>query len=59
MTFVVFFVLSVMEGVWSVFGEFELASYGLGREKMISSLRYGYTAALFAAPFFGVLSDLM
>lgn len=48
-----------MEGVWSVFGEFELASYGLGREKMISSLRYGYTAALFAAPFFGVLSDLM
>lgn len=48
-----------MEGLWSVFGEFELASYGLGKEKMVASLCYGYTTALFAAPFLGVLSDLM
>ncbi|XP_061341662.1 uncharacterized protein LOC133287973 [Gastrolobium bilobum] len=49
---------SVMEGLWSVFGEFELASYGIGRENMVMSLCYGYTTALFAAPFLGVLSDL-
>lgn len=48
-----------MEGLWSVFGEFELASYGLGKEKMVASLCYGYTTALFAAPFLGVLSDLI
>ncbi|KAK7309169.1 hypothetical protein RJT34_05691 [Clitoria ternatea] len=50
---------SVMEGLWSVFGEYELASYGVGREEMVTSLCYGYTTALFAAPFFGVLSDLI
>ncbi|XP_004511864.1 uncharacterized protein [Cicer arietinum] len=50
---------SVVEGLWSVFGEFELASYGFGREKMIKSLSYGYTTALFAAPFLGMLSDLI
>ncbi|KAI4327378.1 hypothetical protein L6164_019847 [Bauhinia variegata] len=50
---------SVMEGLWSVFGEFELASQGIGREQMVMSLCYGYTAAFFASPFFGVLSDLI
>ncbi|XP_020230348.1 uncharacterized protein LOC109811117 [Cajanus cajan] len=50
---------SVMEGMWSVFGEYELASYGIGRENMVKSLCYGYTTALFAAPFVGVLSDLI
>jgi hypothetical protein len=58
-SFVVFFIFSVVEGLWSVFGEFELASYGFGREKMIMSLCYGYTTALFVAPFLGMLSDLM
>ncbi|XP_027361386.1 uncharacterized protein LOC113869318 [Abrus precatorius] len=50
---------SVMEGMWSAFGEYELASYGIGRENMVTSLCYGYTTALFAAPFVGVLSDLI
>ncbi|KAF7809905.1 molybdate-anion transporter [Senna tora] len=50
---------SVMEGLWLAFGEFELASYGYGREQMLSSLCYGYAAALFAGPFLGVLSDLI
>ncbi|RDY04964.1 Molybdate-anion transporter, partial [Mucuna pruriens] len=50
---------SVMEGLWSVFGEYELASDGIGRENMVKSLCYGYTTALFAAPFLGVLSDLI
>ena len=58
-SFVFSFVFSVMEGLWSVFGEYELASYGIGRENMVKSLCYGYTTALFAAPFLGVLSDLM
>ncbi|KAL2348332.1 hypothetical protein Fmac_002332 [Flemingia macrophylla] len=51
--------LPIMEGTWSVFGEYELASYGIGRENMVQSLCYGYTTALFAAPFVGVLSDLI
>ncbi|CAL5202442.1 unnamed protein product [Lathyrus oleraceus] len=55
----VYSLASVVEGLWSVFGEFELASYGIGREEMIMSLCYGYTTALFAAPFLGMLSDLM
>ncbi|XP_045812212.1 molybdate-anion transporter isoform X2 [Trifolium pratense] len=55
----VYSLASVVEGLWSVLGEFELASYGFGREKMIMSLCYGYTTALFAAPFLGMLSDLI
>ncbi|KAL1316181.1 hypothetical protein HN51_068405 [Arachis hypogaea] len=55
----VYSLASVMEGLWSVFGEYELASYGLSRKQMIESLYYGYTTALFAAPFLGVLSDLI
>jgi len=58
-SFVSSFIFSVMEGLWSVFGEYELASYGVSRENMVMSLCYGYTTALFAAPFVGVLSDLM
>ncbi|XP_019421978.1 PREDICTED: molybdate-anion transporter-like [Lupinus angustifolius] len=50
---------SVMEGLWSVFGEYELASYGIGRETMVMTLCYGYGTALFAAPVLGVLSDLI
>lgn len=53
------FLLSVMEGLWSVFGEFELVSRGIGREQMVTSLSFGYAAALFAGPFLGVLSDLL
>ncbi|KAL5099183.1 hypothetical protein RYX36_003510 [Vicia faba] len=55
----IYSIASVVEGLWSVFGEFELASYGIGREEMIMSLCYGYTTALFAAPFLGMLSDLI
>ncbi|XP_019424487.1 PREDICTED: molybdate-anion transporter-like [Lupinus angustifolius] len=50
---------SVMEGLWSVFGEYELASYGIGRATMVMTLCYGYGTALFAAPVLGVLSDLI
>ncbi|XP_054809374.1 uncharacterized protein LOC129311246 isoform X2 [Prosopis cineraria] len=50
---------SVMEGLWFAFGEFELASYGVGREQMIISLCFRYAASLFASPFLGVISDLV
>ncbi|KAK4260154.1 hypothetical protein QN277_003304 [Acacia crassicarpa] len=50
---------SVMEGLWLAFGEFELASYGVGREQMVMSLCYRFAASLFASPFLGVISDLI
>ncbi|CAL5370994.1 unnamed protein product [Camellia sinensis] len=50
---------SVMEGLWSVFGEYELSYYGVGREQMVLSLCVGYAAALFLGTFLGMLSDLM
>jgi hypothetical protein len=51
--------LTAMEGLWSVFGEFELAYYGVSREQMVLSLCVGSAIALFVGTFLGVLSDLM
>ena len=51
--------LTAMEGLWSVFGEFELAYYGVSREQMVLYLCVGSAAALFIGTFLGVLSDLM
>lgn len=48
-----------MEGLWSVFGEFELAYYGLSREQMMFSLCVGFAASLLIGSFLGVLSDVM
>ncbi|ONI02829.1 hypothetical protein PRUPE_6G224200 [Prunus persica] len=50
---------SVMEGLWSVFGEFELAYYGLSREQMMFSLCVGFAASLLIGSFLGVLSDVI
>uniref|UniRef100_A0A7N0T535 Molybdate-anion transporter-like n=1 Tax=Kalanchoe fedtschenkoi TaxID=63787 RepID=A0A7N0T535_KALFE len=50
---------SVMEGLWSVFGEFELAYYGVSREEMILSLCAGCAGALILGSFIGLLSDLI
>ncbi|KAG5528514.1 hypothetical protein RHGRI_029261 [Rhododendron griersonianum] len=50
---------SVMEGLWSVFGEYDLAYYGVNKEKMVLSLCVGYAAALFIGTFLGILSDLI
>ncbi|CAK8537467.1 unnamed protein product [Lathyrus sativus] len=50
---------SVVESLWFVFGEFNLASYGIGKEEMIMSLCYSYITSLFAAPFLGMLSDFI
>ncbi|XP_044504040.1 molybdate-anion transporter-like isoform X2 [Mangifera indica] len=50
---------SVMEGLWLVFGEYELVYYGVGKEQMVLFLCLGYAAALFAGTFLGMLSDLI
>ncbi|KAL6993823.1 hypothetical protein U1Q18_011936 [Sarracenia purpurea var. burkii] len=48
-----------MEGLWLVFGEYELLHYGVGRKHMVLSLCVGYGAALFLGTFLGMASDLM
>ncbi|KAJ8544863.1 hypothetical protein K7X08_017446 [Anisodus acutangulus] len=50
---------SVMEGLWAVFGEYEMLYNGVSREQMIVSLCLGYAAALFVGSFLGVLSNLI
>ncbi|KAF5961067.1 hypothetical protein HYC85_002276 [Camellia sinensis] len=59
-SFILLFSLcSVMEGLWSVFGEYEFEQYGVNREQMVLSLCVGYAAALFIGTFLGMLSDLI
>ncbi|CAM8985728.1 unnamed protein product [Rhodiola kirilowii] len=55
----IYSVASVMEGLWSVFGEFELAYYGVSREQMVLSLCAGCAGALVLGSLFGLLSDLI
>ncbi|KAJ4714756.1 Molybdate-anion transporter like [Melia azedarach] len=50
---------SVMEGLWSVFGEYELVYHGVGKEQMVLLLCVGYAAALFIGSFLGMISDLI
>ncbi|GAV58738.1 DUF791 domain-containing protein [Cephalotus follicularis] len=50
---------SVMEGMWSVFGEFELAYYGISKDQMVLCLCVGYASALFVGSLIGPLSDLI
>lgn len=53
------YLLSVMEGLWSVYGEAELVYYGITKEQIVSYLCVGYAAALLVGSFVGMLSDLM
>ncbi|KAJ0490190.1 putative molybdate-anion transporter, MFS transporter superfamily [Helianthus annuus] len=50
---------SVMEGMWSVFGEYEMAYFGVSKEQMVSSLIIGSASALFLGTGLGMLSDLI
>ncbi|XP_073037889.1 uncharacterized protein [Primulina eburnea] len=50
---------SVMEGLWDVFGEYELTYYGLNKEQMLVLLCVGCAVSLFIGSFLGVLSDLV
>ncbi|PON66720.1 Molybdate-anion transporter [Parasponia andersonii] len=59
-SFLLFYSLaSVLEGLWSAFGEVEFAYYGVRREQIVLSLCIGSAAALLFGTFLGVLSDLM
>nr|XP_043607218.1 molybdate-anion transporter [Erigeron canadensis] len=55
----IFSLSSVMEGMWSVFGEYEMAYFGLSKDQMVSSLVVGSASALFAGTCLGMLSDLI
>ncbi|KAL8170953.1 hypothetical protein V2J09_022757 [Rumex salicifolius] len=50
---------SLLQGFWSVFGEYELASHGVVKDQMALSLSAECLAALFIAPFLGMLSDVI
>ncbi|XP_031116360.1 molybdate-anion transporter [Ipomoea triloba] len=54
-----FSISSVMEGLWAVFGEYELTHYGVSKDQMVLSLCIGCVAALFVGSFLGILSDLI
>ncbi|KAL8266211.1 hypothetical protein R6Q59_003555 [Mikania micrantha] len=56
---VVFCLSSVMEGMWSVFGEYEMAYFGVRKEQMVSYLIIGSASALFIGTGLGLLSDLL
>ncbi|KAF8377623.1 hypothetical protein HHK36_031005 [Tetracentron sinense] len=53
----VYSMASVMEGLESVFGEFESGYYGVSREQIVVSLSVGSAAALLIGTFLGILSD--
>ncbi|KAK3032904.1 hypothetical protein RJ639_034952, partial [Escallonia herrerae] len=48
-----------MEGLSLVFGEYELAYYGVSREQMVLSSCVGYASALIFGTLLGMLSDLI
>ncbi|KAJ8550017.1 hypothetical protein K7X08_033724 [Anisodus acutangulus] len=50
---------TVMEGLWAVFGEYEMLYNGVSSEQIIVSLCIGYAVTLFVGTFLGVLSDLI
>ncbi|WCJ31360.1 Major facilitator superfamily protein [Euphorbia peplus] len=52
-----FSLASVMEGMWVVYGEFELAHYGFTKDQMFTYLAVGYGASLLLGTFLGLLSD--
>ncbi|KAG6382847.1 hypothetical protein SASPL_157435 [Salvia splendens] len=53
-----FSISSVMEGLWAVFGEYELAFYGFGKDQLLNVISVGFAVSLFIGSFIGVLSDL-
>ncbi|GLT68813.1 hypothetical protein SLA2020_410120 [Shorea laevis] len=54
-----YFLAAVMEGVWSVYREFELAYHGVSKQETLAYLCIGFGASLLLCSFLGVLSDLM
>ncbi|XWS45180.1 hypothetical protein CRYUN_Cryun15aG0114300 [Craigia yunnanensis] len=50
---------SVLEGLWSVYGEFELVYHGISKEDTVTFMLIGFAAALFVGGFLGLVSDLI
>ncbi|XVE82892.1 hypothetical protein DITRI_Ditri16bG0042200 [Diplodiscus trichospermus] len=50
---------SVLEGLWSAYGEIELAYYGISKEDTVKFMLIGFGAALFVGGFLGLVSDLI
>ncbi|KAB2034286.1 hypothetical protein ERO13_D04G068300v2 [Gossypium hirsutum] len=58
--FLLFYSLaSVLEGLWSVYREFELVYYGITKEDTVTFMLIGFGSALFFGSFLGLLSDLI
>ncbi|XP_043708915.1 molybdate-anion transporter isoform X2 [Telopea speciosissima] len=55
----IYSLVSVMEGLGSVFGEFEYASHGISREQIVLSLCVGSAASLLIGSLLGILGDLI
>ncbi|KAL1567850.1 hypothetical protein AAHA92_03282 [Salvia divinorum] len=54
-----FAISSVLEGLWAVFGEYELAYYGFSKDQVLNVISVGFAVSLFIGSFIGVLSDLL
>ncbi|KAK5775446.1 uncharacterized protein LOC108479672 isoform X1 [Gossypium arboreum] len=54
-----YFLASVLEGLWSVYGEFELVYYGISKEDTVTFMLIGFGAALFVGSLLGLVSDLI
>ncbi|KAI3860239.1 hypothetical protein MKX03_022545 [Papaver bracteatum] len=50
---------SVIQGLQSVFGEFEYAYYGVSRDQMVVTLCIGSVAAILIGTFLGMISDII
>ncbi|PPD98485.1 hypothetical protein GOBAR_DD04475 [Gossypium barbadense] len=50
---------SVLDGLWLVYGEFELVYYGINKEDTVTFMLIGFGAALFVGSLLGLVSDLI
>ncbi|KAG4115137.1 hypothetical protein ERO13_D12G072900v2 [Gossypium hirsutum] len=50
---------SVLDGLWLVYGEFELVYYGISKEDTVTFMLIGFGAALFVGSLLGLVSDLI
>ncbi|XP_076900841.1 uncharacterized protein LOC143555101 [Bidens hawaiensis] len=48
-----------MEGMWSVFGEYEMVCFGVSKDQMVSSLIVASASALIPGTCLGIISDLI
>ncbi|KAL3640318.1 hypothetical protein CASFOL_015286 [Castilleja foliolosa] len=49
----------MMDGLWTVFGEYELAYFGFSKGEMLTFLSIGYAFSILTGSVLGVLSDLV